>query len=684
MKKLYKYLFMLIFVISSFLFINEVSADYEATVLNPEGASCNLYSGSSGKCLYSNSNLNSYVPRVIWLDTGDKVTVLESYGKVDTKDSNLCSDYYVYVSYYFPKKDETFYGYYCNADLIDPNSSLTEELKNEFRNAGFPESYWEALAVTKTAHPEWTFRAINTGLKFSDAVNGEMSIPGNALVQTSASNNYAYFSISSQSFDYYNDKFVEYDQIGGSNPWCEANYDTIAYYMDPRNFLTDTDIFQFEGLSYDSSISDETYQNLIIQIFENDYLLNYAADFLEAGKTAKMSPVYLASLSKQEVGIGLEASTAIAGTYNGMYNFYNIGATGGESPAINGLNFAAKTDLETLRPWDTANKAIVGGAIWMNDKYISVGQDTSYFKKWNVIYNYLISTGKVSNPYTNFYHQYMTNIMAPSSEAITTYRSYSNSGLLNTGFIFYIPVYEDMPSSTSRPTTGGWPNNYLSSISINDTQIAEFDGAVETYNYYLDINTTTVDIVATPVSNKAQISGTGKFEITEDTTKEIIVTAENGNIKTYKIKIILTGEKIEDPIDVVTTLNNAGIKNGDKYISGLTVESNVSVIENKIKNANKDAIVKFDNGGIVSTGNKMTITVGSETKSYEIVVYGDANGDGYIDARDYVRIRKYIMDTANLSGAYYEASDVNKDGVVDARDYVRIRKYIMDTASIEQ
>ena len=45
---------------------------------------------------------------------------------------------------------------------------------------------------------------------------------------------------------------------------------------------------------------------------------------------------------------------------------------------------------------------------------------------------------------------------------------------------------------------------------------------------------------------------------------------------------------------------------------------------------------------------------------------------------------QYIMNTVSLSGSYIESSDVNKDGSVDAIDYVRIRKYIMNTANIEQ
>ena len=450
-------------------------------------------------------------------------------------------------------------------------------------------------------------------------------------------------------------------------------------------------VFQFMGLAYDVSVDDDTYKNLISVVFNNDYLMNFVDDFLSAAKESNMSPIYLSSLSKQEIGNGSAPGTAISGEYNGMYNFYNIGATGGERPVLRGLDFAAATDEVTMRPWNTEYKAIVGGALWMNDKYISMGQDTSYFKKFNVIYNYLKTTNKVSDPYTNFNHEYMTNIAAPSSEAITTYRSYSTYGLLDSGFIFYIPVFRDMPEETLLPTKGGWPNNYLSSIAINDNNIAEFDGGVETYNYYLDINTNKIKISAVPVSTTATIEGSGEFDIDSDTTMNIKVTAENGSVKEYKINIILTGTKLEDPVDVVTTLNNAGIKNGDKYLSGITLGSDINVLKNKILNANNIAVVLLKNSsgeekndGIISTGDKVEITVDSDIKTYDVVIYGDANGDGAIDAIDYVKIRKYIMNTTNLTESYFEAADVNKDGYVDALDYVKIRKYIMNTSTIEQ
>ena len=646
-----KYLFIFVFFVSLFLCLNSVSANYSATVINPANAKCSI-KNTPGLCYYADKNLNT-VGNIYSLDTGDIVTVLTNYDKVPTKDTNLCKDYYVYTSFYYSTTNKTYNGYYCNDNL--KTSALTDTLKQEFTSAGFPDSYQEQLAILKTAHPNWKFVAINTNLDFNTAVVGE-NVVGRSLLQLNNSNNYAYLDSDETSFDYYNDHFNARDDTTSSNPWCDVNQATIAYYMDPRNFLSDMYIFQFESLKYDSSITDDTYKNLIGVILSGDYISKFSNDFVSAGKESKVNPVYLSSLSKQEVGVGSTANSAVDGKYNGMYNFYNIGATGGSNPVTRGLDYASYNDSSTLRPWNTEYKAIVGGAIWIGNQYINMGQDTSFFKKWNVVHDYLIKSGKVSNPYKNYNHQYMSNVAAPSSEAFMTYKSYFNNGLLDSAFTFYIPVYNNMPTSTSLPNNGGWPNNYLKSISINNKAVAGFDGAVEVYNYYLDINNPTITLAATSVSSKAKISGTGTFTITSDTTKNIVVTAENGKSKTYKVNIKLTGTKIEDPVDVVTTLNNAGIKNNSKYLSGFNVGTDISYIKQKIQNVRSDASVTLKNSsgkekssGKLATGDKVTITIDGDTKNYEVVIYGDVNGDSDVNAIDYVRIRKYIMGTAAIS-----------------------------------
>ena len=690
MKK-HNYLFIIVFVISSFLFICDIKADYKATVINPSGAKCNLRSGSTGYCYYKDSNLNSYVSGVVWLDTGDEVTVLTNADTVPTKDSNVCKDYYVKTTFYFSATSSTYTGYYCNANLT--TGTITDAMKTEFTNAGFPESYFSKLAILRQAHPNWQFRAIKTELDFNESVRS-LNIAAKSLVQKSSSNNYAYMATDSTSFDYKGDRFIPYDAKSSSNAWYNANYDTIAYYLDPRNFLSDMYIFQFEGLSYDNSISDTVLTNTINEVFKNDYLNKFTNNFISAGKESKVSPVYLASLAKQEVGGSSSANSAISGKvagYENHFNFYNIGATSDNNPVLNGLTFAKGSDESVLRPWNTEYRAIVGGAKWIAREYIGVGQDTSYFKKYNVVYHYLKNNNKVSNPYANFTHHYMTNIMAPSSEARTTYKSYYATGILDSVFTFYIPVYNNMPTATTLPTKTGWPNNYLSKLTINGNNVADFDGSVTTYNYYLDANTTKVTIGGSSVSSKATISGFGTFDVNENTTKIVKVTAENKDIKEYKINIILTGEKTEESKDVVSTLNNAGIKNGDKYLSGFDVGADISTIKTKIKNSNNDAIVKLtaSNGtnkesGTISTGDKVTVTVNGVTKEYEVVIYGDASGDGKISAVDYVKIKNNIMGTSVLSGSYKEAADVDKNGKVSAVDYVKIKNKIMGTGSISQ
>lgn len=696
MKNKYRYIFIIVFIVLPFLFINNVQAEttYKASVKYVDGAKCNIYYGSlksSGFCYYSNSNLDSYVPGVIWLDAGDEVTVHPDK-RVPTKNADLCKDDYVYTDFNF--KGNTYHGYYCSSNLNSENL-LTDELKEEFKEEGFPESYWSKLAELKTNHPNWEFKAIKTDLNFKDAVTNQ-TYGNKSLLRKSMSKNYLYLSLDGDAFDYYKDSYIAYDDTTGSDPWYKANYDTIAYYMDPRNFLSDMYIFQFETLSFDETISDDRLLNSINGIFGNDYLNTFSNTFLEAGKTSKVNPIYLASLSKEEVSNGELAGTAISGAYNGMYNFYNIGAYSGSNPVYNGLNFAANTDDKTLRPWNTPEKGIIGGAIWIYDNYVYPGQDTSYFKKYNVVYNYLKSIGREPT-YNNYDHQYMQNITAPSSEASTTYRSYSANGMLGLSYTFYIPVYNNMPTVTLLPEStdekkGGWPNNYLSSIIIDDLTIADFDGGVETYNYNLDINKKEIKIDAKPVSDTAKITGTGDFTIDKDTTKEIKVTAENGDIKIYKINIKLTGTSLEKPIDVVTTLNNAGIKNGNKYLSGFAIGTNISVIKTKIENANAAAQVvlknrsgKEKNSGDVVTGDTVTITVGSETKTYEIILYGDVNGDGKIKASDYKLIKDSIMGTVTLSGAYKEAADVDRDGKrPTAADYKRIKDSIMGIGTIVQ
>ncbi len=65
-------------------------------------------------------------------------------------------------------------------------------------------------------------------------------------------------------------------------------------------------------------------------------------------------------------------------------------------------------------------------------------------------------------------------------------------------------------------------------------------------------------------------------------------------------------------------------------------------------------------------------------KEYIIVKRGDANGDGYVKANDYLIIKDYIIGkNQNLKDEYLQAADVTNDKAVKANDYLKIKDHIM-------
>ena len=166
--------------------------------------------------------------------------------------------------------------------------------------------------------------------------------------------------------------------------------------MDPRNLMTESRIFQFELLSY-----DEDLQTLagIEAVLKGTFMdgktitatdgrqVTYAQTILEAAQQTGTSAYVLATKFIQEVGRNGSGSTS--GNYTckdgsvitGYYNFFNIQATSATNdPIKQGLQFAMGTDADDQRPWNTPYKSIVGGATWITNGYISVGQDSIYLK----------------------------------------------------------------------------------------------------------------------------------------------------------------------------------------------------------------------------------------------------------------------------------------------------------------
>ena len=286
----------------------------------------------------------------------------------------------------------------------------------------FPKSYWGALTALKKKYPKWQFVKDDvTGLKFNDVVNAQHG--ERSYIVSSAPEAYR-------------------DQKADRSGWYYASKEGIAYYLDPRNHLTEKEIFQFELLSYNSYYHTEgMVKNILASTFMKGTLprekRTYARAFMDIATSYNMSPIYLANRVIGEQGAA-GGSALISGKYKdfeGYYNHFALYARGStdRDVIVNGLNHARS------HGWNTVYGSLSGGAVQVNDGYIRAGQNTLYYQKFQVFKT------NASNLYVN---QYIQNIQAPVNEGAAAYNAYNGAGFLNNGYVFRIPVYAFMPTNS--------------------------------------------------------------------------------------------------------------------------------------------------------------------------------------------------------------------------------------------
>lgn len=653
-------------------------------------AALNVRSGPGTE--YDNITTNS--GEKIALPNGYSVTILD-----ETRDSSGNIWYHISFTYEYTEKTGYALSNYIKERTSDTSNGDFEAYLD---NQGFPDSYRDALRTLHAKHPAWIFEAQHTNLKWSDVLSEESKV-GKNLIQNSAISSWK--SMEAGAYDYTTNKWVVFD---GSD-WVAASKALIAYYLDPRNFLNDTEIFQFETLSYDNTYQTiNGIQNILNGSFMGGYYVDtdgwsgtYAEAFIYAAEKSGVSPYHLAARCIQEVGT--QGSTATSGTvsgYEGIYNFYNIGATSSSNPVVLGLSFASQYNDTYFLPWNTKWKAIAGGAIYLGTRYINVGQDTLYLQKFNV---------QGSSPYT---HQYMTNVQAPSLEAKQMAAAYGTN--VNQAIAFKIPVYRDMPNTLCEiPYGTGSSVTALASLTVDGYSLSPtFHKDTLEYDLVFTEMVNRVTIRASALDNNSRISGTGTVELTAGLNNiSITVTAQNGASAVYTIHI-------SNPLDN-STFNAGGYSinvEGKIFLSilnetsatimlhgfevGTTVEQasrEITATNCGYRIVNADSTEKSSNS-VLATGNILQITAlytGEVLKEYPIVIYGDVNGDGAISGRDMLYVQRHLLNLAPLTGPYAEAADINwsdlvknadgaKASTISARDMLYLQRHLLDLQKISQ
>lgn len=340
----------------------------------------------------------------------------------------------------------------------------------ELVEAGFPPSYAIKLEKLSEAYPAWRFTplnitAMNGTYTFSYVLSRETEDPETNLVPPSAT------------YSKFRDNSLGAIYDGG---WYSADDWAVEYFLDPRNFLDGERIFMFEDIGGAMSVAEaeSICASILRGTFMEDLMLSngktVARYLAEIGAELGISAPFLAARVRLEQGVGgSPLSSGGCGTvlaeyyankvqrderglvaapssghsewelksYNGLYNFFNIGAsgTGLFNIYLNGMKEAKKGTPTKISEWGSAEwntdwKGLYGGAERLKTKYVDDFQNTLYLQKFNV------------DPRSrrNFWGQYMQNVMGAYTESASVSAAYGAAGIKSRGFSFLIPVYSGM------------------------------------------------------------------------------------------------------------------------------------------------------------------------------------------------------------------------------------------------
>ncbi|WP_067728652.1 S-layer homology domain-containing protein [Oceanobacillus damuensis] len=232
-----------------------------------------------------------------------------------------------------------------------------------------------------------------------------------------------------------------------------ASKKLVAYYLNPNNFsVSSPEFFQYLDLSKSLGAIDVNEVNNKI-LSNKGILTNTGQAFINASLNYGINEFYLISHALHETGNGSSAlakGIEVGLDKNGnpvrvtsenrstltdikkTYNMYGIGAID-KDPNKYGAERAYREG------WFTVEKAIIGGAKFVKERYIGAGQNTLYKMRWN--------------PDAPATHQYATHVMWSVIQAKNIkFMMEKTNSLDNTALTFEIPVYNNQPDYSPLPT----------------------------------------------------------------------------------------------------------------------------------------------------------------------------------------------------------------------------------------
>lgn len=129
-----------------------------------------------------------------------------------------------------------------------------------------------------------------------------------------------------------------------------------------------------------------------------------------------------------------------------------------------------------------------------------------------------------------------------------------------------------------------------------------------------------------------------------------------------------------DSQNTVSAKSDSGITLDEAFVYGLKE----GVSEKDCAKLFKQSVTFNTVSGKVGTGS----TVKNGGMEYTFIVLGDINGNGKVDANDYMLVKRHFLGTYELDDIALAAGDCNGDGKISANDYFIIRRHVIGTYDI--
>ncbi len=219
-------------------------------------------------------------------------------------------------------------GYVLSTYVKFPVSySHDSSFESKLSAQGFPESYKDGLRQIHAQYPNWTFTVVKTGLDWSTVIQNE-GVLGRNLVHTNSISSYK--SLADGAYNWDSGTWTGFD----GSTWVAASTEIISYYMDPRNFLDEVNIFQFLDQSYNASLhTKEGLQSMLKGTFMEGSVKNGGS---ASGSTSSGSSSSNSSSGSSSSGVVSAGPGVSGGKSSGTTSATPGGSSSGTTSATPG------------------------------------------------------------------------------------------------------------------------------------------------------------------------------------------------------------------------------------------------------------------------------------------------------------------------------------------------------------